>query len=421
MAVDMPKQDGTASIPVGISPEALKRLVNLAEDGIISVTADQKIVLFNRGASHQFGYTPEEAIGMSLGELIPTPNREAHKQLVESFPHDVRATRAMAERRRVYGHRKDGSTFPAEVSISKFIDQGKLYLNAIVRDVTERVRIEEEILGLNRELEQRVRLRTAELQESNLPLARKNEENETFVYSVSHDLRSPLVNLEGFSRELGVTCTTLKSLIQSHELPESLRNQALELIDQDMPESIHYIHTAVSRLSGIIDALLRLSRAGRVNYEAKRVPVGKVVERVVQALRVTADAKKANVRLEPLPDAWADPLAVEQIFANLIGNALNYLSPDRPGEVVVGGDLDTNVGLSRYFIRDNGVGIQPQHSAQIFQAFRRLNPALAPGEGMGLVIVRRILDRIGGEIDFQSEYGQGTTFTLTLPSPSTDD
>jgi PAS domain S-box-containing protein len=412
MSTPTPSQGGPVLPP---SPQALTRLVDLAEDAILSVDEDQRIVLFNRGAERTFGYVADEVIGKQLDLLIPVRFLTVHHQHMRAFAAGTTDARVMGERRPVHGRRKDGTEFPADVTISKFRDGGRLYLNAILRDVTERVRAEEAIRSLNQELEERVRVRTADLEEANRQLARKNEENETFVYSVSHDLRSPLVNLEGFSQELALACEEVRQVLTNPAMPPDLRAKAEAIMGHGVKESIGYIQAGVVRLTGIIDALLRLSRAGRVQYEPRPITVGPIVERVVQALRITADQKGAAVTVGPLPDAWADPLATEQVFANLVGNALNYLSPDRPGRVEVG-SAPGEPGLCTYFVRDNGVGIPSAYRAQMFQAFRRLQPGLAPGEGMGLVMVRRMLERLGGRVWFESAEGEGTTFFFTLPA-----
>ncbi len=407
-----PSRDGPV---LPLPAQALARLVDLAEDAILSVDEDQRIVLFNRGAERTFGYLADEVIGQPLDLLIPARFLEVHRKHMTAFAAGSVDARVMGERRPVHGRRKDGTEFPADVTISKFRDGGRLYLNAILRDVTERVRAEEAIRALNQELEARVRARTAELEEANRQLARQNEENETFVYSVSHDLRSPLVNLEGFSQELALACEEVKAILTDPAMPPGLRARAEAVLGREVKESIGYIQAGVARLTGIIDALLRLSRAGRVQYEPRPIAVGPIVERVVQALRITADQKGAAVTIGPLPDAWADPLATEQVFANLVGNALNYLSPGRTGRVEVGA-VPGEPGVRTYFVRDNGVGIPPAHRAQVFQAFRRLQPGLADGEGMGLVMVRRMLERLGGRVWFESAEGEGTTFYFTLPA-----
>jgi signal transduction histidine kinase len=235
-------------------------------------------------------------------------------------------------------------------------------------------------------------------------------------------LRSPLVNLVGFSDELLFSSRELRELLQDDQIPATVRKRICDLVDAEMAESIEFIRTAASRLSRIIDALLRLSRAGRVVYQTQFVDVQAIVQQVVDALRKTATEHQAEIVIGPLPPAWGDPTAVEQVFANLIGNALNYLDPSRPGRVEVG-SCDGRSGLSgtadacskTYFVRDNGLGIAAAYLPKLFQAFQRLHPDKAPGEGIGLAIVRRILERLGGKIWVDSVPGDRTVFYFTLP------
>src|SRR5262249_13598718 len=159
---------------------------------------------------------------------------------------------------------------------------------------------------------------------------------EMFVYSVSHDLRSPLVNLQGFSKELSAAAGSLRTLIDSSSMAADARRQALALVDDDMDDSIRFVQTAVTRLSRIIDGLLRLSRSGRVEYQRQEVNTDAIVTRILEAMSATIAERNAAVRMTRLPPVWGDSAAVEQIFANLIGNALNYLDPKRPGLVEVG-------------------------------------------------------------------------------------
>ena len=409
----MPHPANASSIAV--PPARLAEILDIAEDGVVTVNRRREIVLFNRGAAKIFGYRPEEVLGRSLEDLLPERYRPAHPDQVASFANGPEVSRVMGERRLVFGRRKDGTEFPAEVTISKLEGGGGTLLTAIVRDGTARKQYEDALKRLNQELEERVRARTAELAERNLQLAQKNEENETFVYSVSHDLRSPLVNLEGFSEELAVSLRDLAKLLTDDRIPADVRARAAGLVGQAMPESVGFIRTAVTRLSRIIDALLRLSRAGRVEYQPQTVDVAVVVRRVVAALHGTINEKKAEVVVGDLPSVWGDPTAVEQVFANLVGNAMNYLDPNRPGRVEVGA-AGSEDGHHTYFVRDNGLGIPVAHLTKLFQAFQRLHPDRAAGEGMGLVIVRRILERLGGTIRVESAPGEGTTFFVTLPA-----
>jgi signal transduction histidine kinase len=253
-------------------------------------------------------------------------------------------------------------------------------------------------------------------------LAARDRENEMFIYSVSHDLRSPLVNLQGFGKELELVCKDIRELLDK-DLTERARERAKELLDRDVPESIHFIQAAVSRLASIIDALLRLSRAGRVEYRSQWVDVDACVSKVVEALGSTLTEKGVMVTTSELPQAWGDPAAIEQIFANLVGNSVNYLDSKRPGRIEIGsinGDDHHAAELNTYYVKDNGQGIPEAYQPKLFLAFQRFHKDSAPGEGIGLTLIRRAVERHGGTIRFESKVGEGSTFYVTLPSREPD-
>ena len=256
-------------------------------------------------------------------------------------------------------------------------------------------------------------------------LGQQKQENEMFVYSVSHDLRSPLVNLQGFSEELSLSCRDLEVLFRQEDVPAAVRERGLRLMTSDIEESIRFIQTAVGRLARIIDSLLRLSRAGRVEYQWQSVDVGNISRKIVEALHDTISAKGAAVELGELPPAWGDPTALEQVFANLIGNALQYLDPARPGRIEVGtidrDDTAKPSGQRIYFVKDNGLGIPEAYHQRMFTAFNRLHAEAAQGEGIGLALVRRMVERHGGRIWLESSAGVGTTFFVALPASPEDD
>ncbi|MBW3541292.1 MAG: hypothetical protein KY476_13575 [Planctomycetes bacterium] len=294
---------------------------------------------------------------------------------------------------------------------------------ALERKIADHRESEEAVRQLNDQLEEQL----AQLAIANAELAQQSSENEMFVYSVSHDLRSPLVNLQGFSQELGLVVADIRTILTDHELPPEVRERGVALVDGDMAESIRFIQTAVLRLSNIIDALLRLSRAGRVEYRPQQVDVSETVQRVVESMAGTIADRGASIVLNDLPPAWGDATAIEQVFANLIGNALNYLDPERPGEIEVGcttsSTFASNADSSHplrpahsFYVRDNGLGIDAAYANKVFQAFQRLHPERAAGEGMGLAIVRRVVERHGGRIWLESTPGVGTTFFVELPA-----
>ena len=259
--------------------------------------------------------------------------------------------------------------------------------------------------------------RAGELTVINRELMQKSDENEMFVYSVSHDLRSPLVNLQGFSKELGIAMREMRELFHAVEVPPGMRAQGDDILDHGMAEPVTFIQTAVTRLSAIIDALLRLSRAGRVEYQRKDVDTAEVARRVIDATRSVMSEKKAQVSIVGgLPRVWGDPTAVEQIFANLIGNALNYLDRKRPGVIEVGSSAyEGDPGLVTCYVKDNGLGIPEAYLGKIFGIFQRVHGNVAVGEGIGLALVRRMVERHGGRIWVESTENVGSTFFVALP------
>jgi signal transduction histidine kinase len=263
----------------------------------------------------------------------------------------------------------------------------------------------------------------AELNAINEELRRKNEENEAFVYSVSHDLRSPLVNLQGFSQELALTGAELRTLLADPGVPPGVRARGLTMLDDDIAPALGFIQTGVRRLSGIIDALLRLSRVGEVVYRLAPVDPTPIVARIVASLNETVGGPRATVMVGALPPWCGDPSAVEQIFGNLIGNALKYLDPQRPGRIEVDclTEEDTGAGTSptsvrTYYVRDNGLGISAHALDKVFQPFQRLHPQVAAGDGLGLTFVRRVVERFEGRLRVESTQGAGSTFYVALPT-----
>jgi signal transduction histidine kinase len=288
------------------------------------------------------------------------------------------------------------------------------WVASIIREAEDKIR------RLNAELEQRVLERTAELAEANRELQQKNGENEMFVYSVSHDLRSPLVNLQGFSKELDKGCRELTALFADEAVPAESKERGLGVLNGKMAKSLGFIQSAVLRLSSIIDALLRLSRAGRVEYRKEFMDVSQLVNQVVKATQGTISEKGARVTVGKLAPALGDRTALEQVFANLLSNALTYLDPARPGEIEIGClSPDTNhapEGFRIYYVKDNGLGIAEAHRAKIFQVFQRAHPHVGKGEGIGLAIVARVAERHRGRVWVESCVGAGSTFFVLLPA-----
>lgn len=296
----------------------------------------------------------------------------------------------------------------------------------------ERRRAEASLREANDELEARVLERTAELERANrdlastnaqleartTELARKNEEVEAFVYIVSHDLRAPLVNLQGFSHELELSCAELETTLAGAQVPPGISASLRAVVENGIGSALRYIGSSVSKFEHLINALLLLSRTGQQEYRMETIDMAALVASTVDAYRQTIDSSAATVKIDNLPDARGDMTAIGQVFSNLLDNALKYLQPGRPGEIEIGGST-TEVGL-RYWVRDNGVGIPESVRPRLFQIFQRFHPELASGDGIGLAAIKRIVERHGGRIWADSSFSHGSTFQFTLPTPTTE-
>lgn len=406
-----------AEVSLRESEDRFQLLVNSVHDyAIFMLDPEGRVATWNLGAQRILGYTAKEIVGEHVSRFAPN---DISRAAVAGELHRAAADGRYEEEAR--RRRKDGTQFWANVIVTPIRSaDGRLTGFAkVTRDITRQREAEEAIRQLTQNLEQRVVERTAELAESNRQLTQQNQENEMFVYSVSHDLRSPLVNLEGFSQELAHVCGELRELFAGPEVPADTRARGLSLLDGDVAESIRYINQAVLRLSGIIDSLLRLSRAGRVEYQSQEVDVKAMLARVLDSMRRTIAERGAAVHCGELPVVWGDPTALELVFANLVGNALKYADPLRPARVEIGRhdepDADEERGTLTFYVRDNGLGIAPEYHERIFQPFKRVHTQTAEGEGMGLAIARRIVERHRGRIWVESAPGSGSTFFVELP------
>ena len=273
----------------------------------------------------------------------------------------------------------------------------------------------------NLNLETTVDERTADLREA-------NDEIQRFAYIVSHDLRSPLVNIMGFTSELeelrGDIFRRIASLARAQSsappAPDNATDTAEPVLEgddkqlsQDFSEALAFIKSSIAKMDRLITAILNLTREGRREFEPVRIDTRELIEAIVTTVAHQAAEAQAEFHIEPLPDIVSDRLAMEQIFSNLIDNALKYLKPGVPGEIRVRGR--TKLGFAIFEIADNGRGIDPKDHQRIFDLFRRAGSQDKPGQGIGLAHVRALVRRLGGTMSVSSELDNGSTFTITLP------
>jgi PAS domain S-box-containing protein len=407
--------DTTASPDKNAAGEArFAEILAIADDAIISVDEAQTITLFNHGAERTFGYLAAEALGQPLELLLPARFKGGHGEHIAEFGRSPQSARVMAQRREIFGRRKDGSEFPAEASISKTRIGGALIFTVILRDVSERRQAQEALQRAHDELELRVEARTAELREKNLhlqqeiqerqrgqatlaaqarELARSNADLEQFAYVASHDLQEPLRMVASYAQLLA----------------KRYRGK----LDGDADEFIAFVVDGAVRMQRLINDLLAFSRVGTRGKAFRPTPCGGVVQRVLANLDLAIRETQAEIAVSDLPTVWGDETQLELVFQNLLTNAIKFRR-DEPPRVTI--SAQAAAGEWIFSVADNGIGIEPQYAERIFVIFQRLHSAAEyPGTGIGLAICKKVVERHGGRIWMESRAGLGSTFFFTLP------
>jgi PAS domain S-box-containing protein len=236
-----------------------------------------------------------------------------------------------------------------------------------------------------------------------------NTEMESFTYIASHDLRSPLVNMKGFAKEVETSIDRVRQLATENEV-----GKMMEILEKDIPESLNFINSAVERMDNLTNAILSLSRIGRRVYKPMHIDVREIITRCLNTLNYEISNANATTHIGELPDIFTDPIAMEQILSNLLENAVKYLDPSRPGIITIAGYAGNRETI--YAVQDNGRGIPPNEDDKIFSIFRRgNNSGNIRGAGMGLAFVKATIRKMGGKIWYESVPDVGTTFYVSLP------
>ncbi|MGA2690921.1 MAG: PAS domain S-box protein [Opitutaceae bacterium] len=254
----------------------------------------------------------------------------------------------------------------------------------------------------------------AALQRFAADVAEKNKELETIVYTVSHDLRSPLVNVQGFGKQLNRACDKIQAAIAAGKDGLVPAADLKSIVEVAIPQALRFINAGVNKMEVLLNGLLRYSRLGRITFAIQPLDMNEMISEIIAAMRFQIDDAKAEVRVDALPACVGDRAQTSQAFANLLDNAIKYREPSRPLRIKISGRVEA--GLSVYSVADNGVGIAPDHQVKAFEIFHRLNPDSASGEGLGLTIAQRVLERQGGKIWIESKEGVGSTFFVALPT-----
>jgi len=343
---------------------------------IIAADFDGNILAYNEGAHQIYGYAPEEIIGKKDIEIFfPEEFIEAGK-LQEIIDDLIGEERYSYEGEKV---RKDGESFPAQILFTLTKDKsGKVVgFIEIVADLTERKRAER---------------MEAEAQASKARV----QQLETFSYGIAHDLRSPLLSIEGFSRELRA----------------DIQNQNMERVQED----IRLLESGVRKMQQFLNRTLEYSRAGYQVKPTKNVSFGKIAKEVITEFAEQVRSIGATVSLaETFPMVYADKMRIRQVLTNLVQNSIKYRGKTVPLKIEIGYRLSEDEVV--FFVCDNGLGIDASETEKVFALFYR-GTADGEGSGAGLAIVKRIIEAHGGRIWVQAQQEKGTTMCFTLPQQS---
>ena len=370
------------------SEERFRLIVERAQEyAIFMIDPQQRISSWNPAAERILGYPESEILGKD-GAILFTEEDRAARVPEKEIETAYQGGQAIDERWHV---RKDGSRFWASgTMISLRDDEGRLRGYAkIMRDITERKQTEEAIQKINQELEERVEQRTADLRET-------NEQMEAFTYSVAHDLRSPLRAMQGYSQAL------LED--EGATLKPNGRNYLQRIMD------------SARRMDGLIQDLLEYSRLSRSELRFREIALESVVEAVLLTFREEIQQRSAQITVEkPLPVIFGHPSTMELLLGNLISNAMKFVAKSSVPEVRIWAEQKGR--MVRLWVEDRGIGIDPRHAEKIFRVFERLHDAETfPGTGIGLAIVRKGAERMGGRAGVESVPGEGSRFWIEMPA-----
>ena len=400
-----------AEIMLRSSQNRLELALGAAKAGVWEWNSDTDQVYWSEDIYRMMGFTPHSVdpnYDTWLNAIHPEDRLESDA-LVKAH---MKNLSDLNMEFRVFG--QDGSTrWISNIAKTRFDkSERRTGTYGIQMDITERKQAEEAIRQLNEELEQRVLERTKELEDANAEIRH-------FAYIVSHDLRAPLVNLKGFAAELRTSLDVMKGACdQFMALVEpSQADMLAQALNDDIPEALRFIESSVNTMDSFTKAMLKLSRLGRLHLDIQQINTRSIVENIFHGLSHQIKQQAIKVKVGDLPDLYADLVSIEQIFSNILSNAVAYLIPDRPGEIEVSAEQMPDEIV--FHIRDNGRGIAPEDMDKVFAPFRRAGRQDVPGEGMGLAYVQALIRRHGGQIWCDSEVNAGTTFSFTIPEPST--
>lgn len=378
-----------------------RELLEAAPDAIFEVDSEGRIVLLNAAAEKMFGYSREALLSQPIEILVPDSLRVRHLQYRQQYWSDP-VTRPMGSGLDLQARRKDGTTFPVEISLSPVRYEDELRITAIVRNISERRHTEDELRRTQARHTRELAEANAELEVRNREVERANRLKSEFLASMSHELRTPLHTIIGFSELL------------NEELKGPLNGEQHRFVNHIYRDSLHLLE--------LINDILDLSKieAGRLELRREVVDVAVALDEVLATVRPQATSKSISIetKIPDSPTLEADRVRFKEILYNLLSNAVKFTPTG--GNIQIG--ITHSGGQLTVMVSDNGVGIAAEQHAAIFEVFRQVGPTskgVREGTGLGLAITKRLVEEHGGVISVESVPGKGSRFTFTIPRHTT--
>ncbi|MCA9976930.1 MAG: PAS domain S-box protein [Chloroflexota bacterium] len=340
-------------------------------DGIIATNTDGFIQFMNPVAAKLTGWEPKEALGKNVRSVFQVERRKREPLLTQETGMEMEPAHQM------YLYHKDGRLTPVEQTTTSIKDENGRFLGVVIifRDISERLYLEQTIRSYTFELHAR------------------NEELDAFAHTAAHDLQTPLTPIVGLAEML-----------------------EMNLANMDLDEALMYIRAirkSGRKLLNVVEELITLSQVRKVDVQTTPIDMGRIVQDALERLEHMIDEYSAHVQL---PAVWPAVMGygpwIEEVWVNYVSNAIKYGGD--PPQLILGADVQPNDQV-RFWIRDNGYGLAPEQQAQLFTPFTQLHQASTNGTGLGLSIVRRIVEKLGGQVQLESVVGQGSVFSFTLP------
>jgi PAS domain S-box-containing protein len=368
--------------------EKLNGFLESSPDAIVIVNKEGKIVVSNSYTEQLLGYTPQELAGQTVAILVPERYRKVCLQQYAVYFAN-RGDQITTTSLELSAIHKDGHEFPIDICMKPLETEQGILVTSALRDISQRKQTEQKVIHLNEQLEQRA----AELEAA-------NKELEAFSYSVSHDLRSPLHNIDGFSQVL-------------------LEDYA-DRLDAEGQEHLKHVRSSCQQMEEIIDALLALSKMMRTEMFRQRVDLSVLACQIADELKAKAPDRTVDFVIANDLTADADPQLLRVVLENLLNNAWKFTSKQPRARIEVGSLLQSN-GEQVFYVRDDGAGFDMEHATKLFTPFKRLHKASDfQGTGIGLATVQRVIARHGGKIWAAGAVDHGATFCFTLAVPNKD-